>query len=54
MKVTILGGPHDGSPTEVPTDIGEGQRFIVDGTEYFFNKPNDKVGRLIYYSVSRE
>jgi hypothetical protein len=54
MRVMILGGPHDGSPTQVPTDIGEGQKFLVDGIEYFFNKPKTKPGRLIYYSVSRE
>lgn len=54
MKLTILGGPHDGAPTEVPNDIGEGQKFIVEGIEYFFNKPKDKAARLIYYSVSKE
>lgn len=50
----ILGGPLDGSPTQVPNDIGEGQKFIVEGNEYFFNKPKDKIARLIYYSVSKE
>lgn len=54
MRLTILGGPHDGSQTEVPRDIGEGQMFLVDGIEYFFNKPADKMGRLIYYAVSKE
>ena len=54
MRVTVLGGPSDGSSTQVPNDIGEGQKFIVDGVEYFFNKPKDKSGRLIYYVVSRE
>lgn len=54
MKLFILGGPHDGAPMEVPRDIGEGQKFLVDGIEYFFNKPKDKAARLIYYSVSKE
>lgn len=54
MKLTILGGPHDGNQTQVPSDIGEGQKFIVEGVEYFFNKPLNKVGRLIYYATSRE
>lgn len=54
MKVIILGGPDDGSPTQVPSDIGEGQKFIVNGTEYFFNDPKTNPARLIYYSVSRE
>lgn len=54
MRLTILGGPHDGTPTEVPSDIGEGQKFIVEGVEYFFNKPKNRSGRLIYYTVSRE
>jgi len=54
MNLMILGGPHDGAPTQVPNDIGEGQKFIVEGVEYFFNKPLNKAGRLIYYTVSRE
>lgn len=54
MKLIILGGPHDGAKAEVPSDIGEGQKFIVNGIEYFFNDPKDKPGRLIYYVMSRE
>lgn len=54
MKVMIFGGPHDGSPTQVPTDIGEGQKFIVDGVEYFYHKTQESIGRLIYYVVSKE
>lgn len=37
-----------------PSDISEGQKFIVDGTEYFFNDPKDKAARLIYYVTSKE
>lgn len=54
MQIMILGGPHDGSPTQVPSDLGEGQKFLVDGIEYFFNDPKNKPARLIYYSSSRE
>lgn len=54
MRVMILGGPHDGTPTQVPSDIGEGQKFIVEGVEYFFNKPKNRIARLIYYTSSRE
>lgn len=54
MKLTILGGPHDGAQADVPKDIGEGQAFLVDGVEYFFNKPKDKIARLVYYKTSVE
>jgi hypothetical protein len=54
MQLTILGGPHDGSTADVPADIGEGQKFVVDRIEYFYNKPKEKIGRLIYYASSKE
>lgn len=54
MKVFIIGGPHDGAPADVPNTVGEGQRFLVDNIEYFYNKPLRKPGRLIYYAVSKE
>lgn len=54
MKISILGGPHDGNVTDVGNDIGEGQMYLVDGIRYFYNKPADKVARLIYYNTSRE
>lgn len=54
MNIAILGGPHDGASIPVPTDISEGDKFMVHGVEYFFNKPKDKAARLIYYVVSRE
>jgi hypothetical protein len=54
MKVVILGGPHDGYRTTIPDDIGEGQMFLVDAIEYFYHRPKDKSGRLIYYTSSWE
>ena len=54
MILTILGGPHDGSSTEIPEGMGEGQMFLVDKTEYFVHTPRDKPRRLIYYKSSQE
>lgn len=54
MFVRILGGPYDGLSVEIPRDIGEGQKFLVEGVEYFAHKSRSKVTRLIYYRTSME
>lgn len=55
MKLSVLGGPHDGSSTEVPDNLGEGQGFTIDSTEYFVHYRNKGKGPiLIYYTSSLE
>lgn len=54
MRVIVLGGPHDGSPTEIPENMGEGQEFTIDNVPYFVHTPKDQPRRLIYYKSSLE
>jgi hypothetical protein len=54
MKVIVLGGPHDGAPSEIPEQMGEGQEFLIDKVQYYVHTPRDKPRQLIYYKVSQE
>lgn len=52
MRVTVLGGPHDGSSADILPGMGEGQKFLIDKVEYFVHTPKDKPRRLVYYKSS--
>lgn len=54
MKVDILGGPNDGSIADIPIGLGEGQKFIVEGVDYFFHNTQSGVSKLVYYKSSLE
>lgn len=54
MRVTVLGGPHDGATAQIPVDMGEGQKFLIDKIEYFVHTPRSSPRRLVYYKSSLE
>lgn len=54
-RIEVLGGPFDGAKPEIPDeDMGEGQKFMIENSEYFYHVFENGIPKLIYYVSSRE
>lgn len=55
MIVEVLGGPFDGAKSDIGKEVmGEGQKFMIEDSEYFYHVFENGIPKLIYYMSSRE